>query len=878
MISRTSLRLQRSQPRSAIQRGGQAGSVQNWNGPGLIGDASPNEGATSVAVVSSTLIRNGVPWICAEQLSQRAALFSAMIVGMRMPFTSIVPLIVPEPAAPWRRALPITLVVALLAAGCGPAGDPTDPAAEVRGDGKLQELLIRHDSRDPAYRLTGGAVEVGATVVLQVRTGTDDAVTVALSVATPFGGTATKSPAIRVARGVPCAEVNESARGASGELSALLAPDPVLDPANELTDALCDVWRASIDVGSEPTAIGYHFVISDGSTAVKLADDNINDQGLGSISPANVGGDWAIVVSPKGFTASPLLSGSVVYQIFPDRFGNANPLNDGGAQPRYKGVASIIPWNTIPATPPKGEDFYGGDLDGIRLRLPHLVSIGVNTIYLNPVFDANSNHRYDGNDFMQVDERLGGNAALQRLLTAAQKLNIDVILDGVFNHVSSDSPIFDRYGRWPTVGACESVDSPYRDWFIWTKAAGAKGPCAGASGPNTAGYVAWANYDTLPVLNKNNDAVRALILGDASGAPAATLLASPAGDAGVARWWLQQGVAGWRLDVMPDGSFPEGFWQEFRIALKAASPNAPIIGELWNRRDALRLLRGDAADATMNYRFRDAVLAYLGGKPEAGATDSTNRSAVLFVRRLMGIAEDYPTAVTLANLTLLDSHDTSRSLWEFTPGDGRDGKEIPENLSVGKARQLLAATMQYLLPGSPTVYYGDEIGVSGATDPDDRRTFPVLPTDPRTARLDGSGSGGRRPAPLPAARAADLSMLAWYQRLAAIRAAHPHVRGACVDWLAVGANGATSRTVLFSRRASGVVGEIAQLSTPSSWAVGDLLVAVNAGGGSERLTFNLGAGVNLREVARSSGAAGGGDPTTGVDVPARTAIIWEVVP
>ena len=183
MISRTPLRLQRSQPRTAIQRGGQAASVQNWNGPGLIGDAAPNEGATSVAVVSSTLMRNGVPSICAEQPSQRAALFSAMIVGMRMPFTSIVPLIVPEPAAPWRRALPITLVVALLAAGCGPAGDPTDPAAEVRGDDKLQELLIRHDSRDPAYRLTGGAVEVGTTVVLQVRTGSDDAVTVALSIA-----------------------------------------------------------------------------------------------------------------------------------------------------------------------------------------------------------------------------------------------------------------------------------------------------------------------------------------------------------------------------------------------------------------------------------------------------------------------------------------------------------------------------------------------------------------------------------------------------------------------------------------------------------------------------------------------------------------------
>ncbi|NQW55567.1 MAG: hypothetical protein HQ458_01765, partial [Chloroflexi bacterium] len=239
------------------------------------------------------------------------------------------PLIVPEPAAPWRRALPITLVAALLAAGCGPAGDPTDPAAEVRGDDKLQELLIRHDSRDPAYRHTGGAVEVGTTVVLQVRTGSDDAVTVALSIAAPFGGSATKSPAIRVARGVPCAEVNESDRGASGELTALLAPDPVLDPANELAEARCDVWRASIDVGSEPTAIGYHFEIADGSAAVKLSDDNINDQGLGSTSPANVGGDWAIVVSPKGFTASPLLSGSVVYQIFPDRFANANPLNDG---------------------------------------------------------------------------------------------------------------------------------------------------------------------------------------------------------------------------------------------------------------------------------------------------------------------------------------------------------------------------------------------------------------------------------------------------------------------------------------------------------------------------------------------------------------------
>lgn len=829
-------------------------------------------------MVSRTLIRKGVPSICAEQLSQRVALFSAMIVEMRMPFTSMMSLIVPEPAAPWRHALPITLVVALLVAGCGPADDPTDPAAAVRGDGALQELLIRHDSRDPAYRREGGAVEVGATVVLQVRTGSDDAVAVALSVATPFGGSSTKSPATRVARGVPCAEVNESDRGASSELTALLAPDPVLDPANGLAEARCDVWRASIEVGAEPTAIGYHFEIADGSAGVKLSDDNSNDQGLGSTSVANVGGDWAIVVSPKGFAASPLLSGSVVYQIFPDRFANADPLNDGDGQPRYKGVASLAPWNTIPATPPKGEDFYGGDLDGIRLRLPHLVSIGVNTIYLNPVFDANSNHRYDSNDFLQVDPRLGGNAALQRLFAAAQRLNIGVILDGVFNHVSSDSPIFDRYGRWPTVGACESVDSPYRDWFIWIKAAGARGPCAGASGPNTAAYVAWANYDTLPVLNKSNDAVRALILGEASGAPKATLLSSPAGNAGVARWWLERGAAGWRLDVMPDGSFPEGFWQEFRIALKSSSPNAPIIGELWNRRDALRLLRGDAADATMNYRFRDAVLAYLGGKPEAGATDSTNRSAVLFIRRLMGIAEDYPTAVTVANLTLLDSHDTSRSLWELTPGNGRSEKEIAENLSVGKARQLLAATMQYLLPGSPTVYYGDEIGVSGATDPDDRRTFPILPTDPRTARLDGSGPGGRRPTPLPEARGADLTMLSWYQRLAAIRTGHPHVRGAHVDWLAVGASGATSRALLFSRRATGVPGEVAQLSAASTWDVGDLLVAVNAGGAAERITFTLGAGVNIREVARSSGVAGGADPTTGVTVPARTAIIWEVVP
>ena len=878
MISRISLRLQSIQPRAAVHRDGQRRSAQNWNGPGLIGDASPNEGATSVAVVSSTLMRNGVPSIWERQPSQRTALFSAMMVGMRMPFTSMMWLILPERAATWRRTVSVALVATLAAAGCGPAGDPTDPAAAVSGDGTLQELLIRHDSRDPVYRLPGGAVEVGDTVTLQVRTGSDDAVSVSLSVAVPFGGSATKSPATRVLRGVPCTDVGEGARGASAEMGALLAPDPVLDPANGLADARCDVWRASIDVGGSPTAIGYHFEIADGSAAVKLADDNINDQGLGSVSPANVGGDWAIVVSPKGFAASPLLSGSVVYQIFPDRFGNADPGNDGGARPRYKGVASIVPWNTLPATPPKGEDFYGGDLDGIRIRLPHLVSIGVDTIYLNPVFDANSNHRYDGNDYLQVDPRLGGNAALERLLVAAQQRGISVILDGVFNHVSSDSPIFDRYGRWPTVGACESVDSPYRDWFIWTKAAGAKGPCAGAAGPNTAGYVGWANYDSLPVLNKNNDTVRALILGDASGAPAATLLASPAGDLGVARWWLQQGVAGWRLDVMPDGSFPEGFWQEFRLALKSSSPNAPIIGELWNRRDALRLLRGDAADATMNYRFRDAVLAYLGGKPEAGATDSTNRSAVLFVRRLMGIAEDYPTAVTLANLTLLDSHDTSRSLWEFTPGNGRDEKEGAENLSVGKARQLLAATMQYLLPGSPTVYYGDEIGISGATDPDDRRTFPVLPTDPRSAHLDGSGAGGRRPLPLPAARAADLAMLAWYQTLAAIRLAHPQVRGASVDWLAVGAGGTSSRTLLFARRATGAPGELVDLGAAASWQGGDLLVAVNAGGGSERIAFDLGAGVTLREVARTSGSIGSGDLGTGVEVPARTAIIWEVVP
>ena len=278
-------------------------------------------------------------------------------------------------------------------------------------------------------------------------------------------------------------------------------------------------------------------------------------------------------------------------------------------------------------------------------------------IYFNPIFDAGSNHSYDTQDYKKVDPYFGTQNDFDDLVKHAKARGIRVILDGVFNHMSSDSPLFDRYRHYSTVGACESTTSAYRSWFVFTDVAAGTGNCAGAAGPNSATYEGWFGFDSIPVLRKTQAQVQSYFLT----APNS-----------IAKRWIQAGASGWRLDVSGDPSFPDGYWESFRSVVKKANPQALTVSETWQKDSTLlRMIRGDRLDTTMNYRIRDAVLGLLAPQnfDSKGFGDSGHQISVSdFADRLASQREDYPDAAYYSLMNLLDSHDTERLLWTLTPG------------------------------------------------------------------------------------------------------------------------------------------------------------------------------------------------------------------
>jgi hypothetical protein len=290
-----------------------------------------------------------------------------------------------------------------------------------------------------------------------------------------------------------------------------------------------------------------------------------------------------------------------------------------------------------------------------------------------------------------------------RLFHKAERLGIHIILDGVFNHTSSDSQYFDRYSRYWATGAYESQDSRYYDWYTFYE------------WPDS--YNSWWGFDSLPVLTEIQE-VRNFIYNRNNS---------------VARWWIKLGAAGWRLDVAPDKSHE--WWQEFRPRVKSVDPDAVIVGEFWD--DASPWLLGNEFDSTMNYRFRRALIGFVNGDtndPNQGFIRGLNPDQ--FNNTLQSIKEDYPAPAFESAMNLVGTHDTQRILWVLTPGDrNREDKEFnPGNLAEGKGKLKLLAIIQMTLPGAPTIYYGDEVGLTGDTDPDDRRPFPWADID--TIMLD----------------------------------------------------------------------------------------------------------------------------------------------
>ncbi|MEK7329057.1 MAG: alpha-amylase family glycosyl hydrolase, partial [Chloroflexota bacterium] len=578
---------------------------------------------------------------------------------------------------------------------------------------------LRHDSRDPLYRTPGGAVPAGTPVTIRFRTFHDDVTSVTLRAYDLNAGAQQFYPMSPAASDVECYQ--------SG-----------------LGNHTCDFWSVTLN-NATPNNLWYRFVVTDGADTDYYADNTAAlDGGPGATSDDVVDQSYALMVYDPAFAAPDWARNAVVYQIFPDRFRNGRANNDPHTgDVRYDDPALKLPWGILPEgycrnysdantncpwrfddTPPawsptkegpRGRDYFGGDLRGVDQQLDYLKALGVTTIYFNPIFDAGSNHGYDTQDYRKIDPYFGTQKDWENLVKHAEKRGIRIVLDGVFNHLSSDSPFFDRYHHYPAVGACEDLSSPYRSWFYFRDVPAGTGTCAGSAGPNSAVYDGWFGFDSIPVLQKTNPEVQDYFV---------------TGSDSVSRYWLDEGASGWRLDVMGDSSFPDGYWESFRQVVKSESDEALIIGELWQKDSTLlRHLRGDRADTTMNYRLRDAVIGLLspGNFDSKGFADSGRSIAPSeFAARVLSIREDYPDAAYYSLMNLLDSHDTERLLWTLTPGSETTAdKELnAANLAAGKQNQKLASLIQFTMPGAPTVYYGDEVGMTGDDDPDDRRTYP----------------------------------------------------------------------------------------------------------------------------------------------------------
>jgi glycosidase len=560
---------------------------------------------------------------------------------------------------------------------------------------------LLHDSFSTAYRSPSGAVPTGTLVTLRLR----------------VTGARPKRVTLRVEAGTKVSNLRMSRRGS--------------------------LWSATYRTPSTPGVVTYSF---HAGTLWYGDDDSGSDTRKGGTgrTTRQRADSFHITVYARNFTTPAWAQGAVVYEIFADRFRNGDSTNDycragssAGCPTFYGDVPALLhqTWNEpledSRATGVFNRDFFGGDLEGIAGKLGYLQDLGVDAIWLTPIFKARSNHRYDTDDYTEIDPGVGGDPAFALLANESAMRDIRLILDGVFNHTSSDSVYFDRYHRYPTVGACESPSSPYRNWYEIT---GNDVPCRNYSG--------FAGLDTLPTLNDQSAGLRDFIFH---------------GSGSIVGRWTAGGADGWRLDVAHELS--HDWWRDFRRNVKEYAPDVPLIGEITaGPVDATEYLLGDELDGVMNYRFRQAALGFVR---RTNYTDSSGTVTALrpsqLGHSLQAMLEDYPRQASAVSFNLIDSHDTNRALFALTePGD---------TYQVATERQQLAALLQFTAFGAPMVYYGDEVGIDapgrvGFGDPYNRAPYPWT---------DASGNVDVYGPP------ADY-MLSWYTRLGQLRHSLPALR------------------------------------------------------------------------------------------------------
>lgn len=463
--------------------------------------------------------------------------------------------------------------------------------------------------------------------------------------------------------------------------------------------------RADVPMPEAPCLIWYYFIIrtSDGQTLYYGADS-----GEGKLE-RNEPRAYQITVYDGAFQTPKHWREGIVYQIFPDRFRRSS-WEDFRARAQYhmeKGRFLRIHdrWSEdvcFTAAPGQEDyepnDFFGGDCNGIREKLGYLAGLGVTTIYLNPIFESSSNHRYDTADYHRIDPIFGTEEEFRALCAEANALNIRIMLDGVFSHTGADSRYFDKCSRYEDVGAYEAEDSPYRNWYTF------KG--------DRKHYESWWGFSSLPNVKELEPSYTAFI----------------AGEQGVLSHWADAGARDWRLDVADE--LPDEFIRILRRRLKALDPESVLLGEVWDdcsnkygpegRRG---YVSGDELDSTMNYLFTEAVVAFLTGRADAYSLDHA----------LQTLREHYPRPFFEACLNLISSHDIIRAATALSGAPDRNAvsRKLQAAYQPGERDQLkgfrrliLAAALQVALPGVPCVYYGDEAGMTGMSDPFNRATYP----------------------------------------------------------------------------------------------------------------------------------------------------------
>ncbi len=453
-------------------------------------------------------------------------------------------------------------------------------------------------------------------------------------------------------------------------------------------------WWECHYAAKKPGLYFYHFEVETWRGTLSL------HRGFGGESTMADGAtdEWQMTVYDRSFHTPEWLVGGVMYQIFPDRFFRSRKPKHEVPKDR-----TLHPkWEGLPDWKPNGKgeitnsDYFGGDLPGITEKLDYLKSLGVTCLYLNPIFEAHSNHRYNTANYERIDPLLGTEADFQVLCTEAKKRGMHVLIDGVFSHTGSDSIYFNREGRYRLKGAYNTQESPYYAWYNFQK------------WPDQ--YDCWWNFNTLPNVTETEPSYDAYINGKD----------------GIVRRWLKAGASGWRLDVADE--LPDEFLDNLRVAVKSENPDALVLGEVWEDASTKsaygkrrKYFLGEELDSVMNYPFRDAILGFLTGADPAQ-----------MIEIVCNLLENYPPQVIRILMNHIGTHDTERALTilagEPVGSHGRKWqsktKLTPEQRALGLERLRLAALMQFTLPGVPCIYYGDEAGMEGYKDPFNRAPYP----------------------------------------------------------------------------------------------------------------------------------------------------------